>query len=176
MTVVVMPHEDLIRGVYHCSWFDGKKLVHGEFTEEDVDFISSICHASNRGLVIEAFSQQGKRPSIDDPAMVDWAGVPAAIKDSTRAGVRLALTRGEHYQAGESHAAWLKYKLAEGWTYGSEKSLGNKTHPNLVPFSELSLIEQLKDHVFIAVVRSIAVALNNYRTIEAAKAQTQGLG
>jgi hypothetical protein len=47
---------------------------------------------------------------------------------------------------------------AEGWTYGDVKDFGRKTHPTLLPFDELPTDQQLKDRLFIAIVRALAPA------------------
>ena len=36
------------------------------------------------------------------------------------------------------HARWMAEKIIAGWKYGSYKDIGNKTHPSLVPWIELS--------------------------------------
>lgn len=45
----------------------------------------------------------------------------------------------------ENHNNWMKMKISQGWIYGSKKNSNLKTHPDLVPYNQLSKIEQLKD-------------------------------
>ena len=50
----------------------------------------------------------------------------------------------------ELHDDWVKAYRAMGWTYGPERNRENKTHPDMVPFSDLEPREQAKDAVFVA--------------------------
>lgn len=55
-----------------------------------------------------------------------------------------------------SHENWLREKEATGWKHGPVKDVEAKTHPCMVPFTELPLEQQVKDHLFVGVVRSLA--------------------
>ena len=50
----------------------------------------------------------------------------------------------------ELHGGWVQAYIDMGWTYGPERSVENKTHPDMVPFDQLEQREQDKDAVFIA--------------------------
>lgn len=50
----------------------------------------------------------------------------------------------------ELHEDWVRAYEAMGWTYGPERDANRKTHPDMVPFSQLEKREQDKDAVFIA--------------------------
>ena len=39
--------------------------------------------------------------------------------------------------AGNAHDVWAKQRMAEGWTCGPQRDDVAKTHPDLVPYSEL---------------------------------------
>ena len=45
----------------------------------------------------------------------------------------------------QNHENWMKKKESQGWVYGDVKDFDKKTHPDLVPFNELPIVEQLKD-------------------------------
>ena len=45
----------------------------------------------------------------------------------------------------ESHDNWMNVKRSQGWVYGENKDTVKKTHPNLVAFNRLPLIEKSKD-------------------------------
>ena len=53
------------------------------------------------------------------------------------------------------HLDWLLTKLAEGYTYGEEKSVIAKTHPLLVPFNALPFVQQLKDTMQLSIVNAV---------------------
>jgi hypothetical protein len=46
-----------------------------------------------------------------------------------------------------NHKNWMKMKVSQGWKYGLIKDLNLKTHPDLVPYDELPLIEKQKDEM-----------------------------
>jgi len=50
----------------------------------------------------------------------------------------------------ELHGGWVQAYIDMGWIYGPERSTTGKTHPDMVPFSQLEQREQDKDAVFIA--------------------------
>lgn len=48
----------------------------------------------------------------------------------------------------ERHAAWMKMHVDSGWVYGETFDEKLKTHPNLMPWNELSVPVQTKARVF----------------------------
>jgi len=50
----------------------------------------------------------------------------------------------------ELHDNWVQAYVIMGWVYGPERSVENKTHPDMVPYDQLEQREQDKDAVFIA--------------------------
>ena len=50
----------------------------------------------------------------------------------------------------ELHGGWVQAYTDMGWRYGPERSVENKTHPEMFPFDQLEQREQDKDAVFIA--------------------------
>jgi hypothetical protein len=54
-----------------------------------------------------------------------------------------------------SHENWTKFKLGEGWVHGLVKDEENKTHPCLVPYSQLPPEQKVKDYVFRAIVHAL---------------------
>ena len=55
----------------------------------------------------------------------------------------------------ESHNGWLAHKEKEGWVYGTIKDAVAKTHPCMVPYSQLPPEQRIKDHLFSTVVREM---------------------
>jgi len=45
----------------------------------------------------------------------------------------------------QNHDNWMKMKASQGWVYGPVKDFERKTHPDMVPFSDLLDIEKRKD-------------------------------
>ena len=50
----------------------------------------------------------------------------------------------------ELHEDWVQAYIKMGWIYGSEYNRDNKTHPDMVPYSQLGQLERDKDAVFVA--------------------------
>ena len=58
----------------------------------------------------------------------------------------------------EMHERWRMEKYAQGWRYGETKSLQLKTHPCMVDYEDLPLVEKAKDTLFISIVKYAPMA------------------
>jgi hypothetical protein len=110
----------------------------------NIEFIARtarLAHEVNRAYC-EALGDTSQRP---------WDDTPENIRQSAIDGVRFHL---ENPTAGPeaSHENWLRFKQKDGWTLGAVKDEVAKTHPNLVPFHDLPVVERVKDYIFRAVV------------------------
>lgn len=85
-----------------------------------------------------------------------WEDATEEARESVRIGVRGVLTGNTPR---ESHASWLRTRIADGWVYGPEKDVEKKTHPCLVPYDELPPDQKAKDTLFVHTVRAVAAAL-----------------
>lgn len=63
---------------------------------------------------------------------------------SLKQGVEFALGR-PGMSPEENHNNWMRMKESQGWIYGEVKDPVKKTHPDLVPFSQLPKVEADKD-------------------------------
>ena len=52
----------------------------------------------------------------------------------------------------EAHNSWMQSYFDMGWEYGETRDTVAKTHPDLLPFNELSQAERDKDAIFLAFV------------------------
>ena len=50
----------------------------------------------------------------------------------------------------ELHEDWVRAYEAMGWRYGPVRDTDLKTHPDMVPYADLSQLERDKDAVFVA--------------------------
>lgn len=82
-----------------------------------------------------------------------WEEAPAWVIDLAMAGVHLHWD--EDVGPEGSHEAWMALKISQGWVYGPVKDPVAKTHPCLVPFADLPKEQQMKDHLFRAVVHAL---------------------
>ncbi len=112
--------------------------------------ITEICaraaHAANR-----AYCQ-----AIGDNTQLPWDEAADWQRESARKGVTGTLAGNTPEQ---QHAAWCEDKRSQGWKHGPVKDAEKKTHPCMVPYEELPPEQQVKDHLYIAVVRATAQAL-----------------
>lgn len=92
--------------------------------------------------------------TLGDESQVDWEFAPQWQKDSSIAGVLFVMDN-PSYSPGDTHRSWLKQKEADGWTFGEQKDPVLKRHPCMVPFEELPVAAQKKDHLFLAIVKAM---------------------
>lgn len=117
----------------------------------NIEDIAKVCHEANKALC----------EGLGDTSQVPWEEAPQWQKDSAIDGVRFNI-RHPRSPASASHENWLKEKEADGWRYGAVKDAEKKEHPCFVPYEELPLEQQAKDHLF----KSIVAILSPLRTGE----------
>ena len=55
----------------------------------------------------------------------------------------------------EAHNSWVQSYLDMGWKYGKERDVAKMTHPDILPFYQLSKDERDKDAIFLIVIWAI---------------------
>lgn len=110
--------------------------------------IARVVHEANRALQIEQAD-----PTI--PVSARWDATDEETQRSAVEGVQGVLNGNTPEQ---SHEGWMKFKLDNGWVLGPVKDEDKKEHPLLVPYDELPASQQVKDHLFIAIVKALADA------------------
>lgn len=118
--------------------------------EEIARACAHAAHEANRAYCI----------ATGDRTQPPWDQAPRWQLESAIAGA-LAVMNGTVRSPRDSHEAWMKQKFADGWVYGPQKNVDEKTHPCLLPFEALPRNQRLKDFLFIDVVRATAAALSN---------------
>ena len=73
---------------------------------------------------------------------LSYEPIPIDTSDIKLSEDLLALTE---RLAENAHDNWAKQRLADGWTYGSQRDDAAKTHPDLVPYSDLPESEKEYD-------------------------------
>lgn len=53
----------------------------------------------------------------------------------------------------QAHEDWRRRKIADGWSWGSEKDDVRKTHPALLPYEELDLEQRVKNDIWCGVTQ-----------------------
>lgn len=112
-------------------------------TDKEIGDIARVCHDANRAWQIGS----------GDPAVSPaWDDAPEWQKASAIDGVHKAI----HGASGERlHQDWCDFKTDDGWVYGPVKDETAKTHPCLVPYSELPAEQRRKDDLFAAIVAAL---------------------
>lgn len=110
--------------------------------DERIEKIARVCHEANRAWCVV----------LGDDSQVSWDEAPEWQQDSAREGVRLGL---QGLGPADLHQSWMQSKLDDGWVYGPVKDADAKTHPCLVPYSELVAEQRVKDSLFHAVVNAL---------------------
>ena len=113
-------------------------------SKEEIINIAKVCHEANKSYC----------ETIGDFSQVSWDEAPQWQKDSAIIGVRFHLGD-PNSKPEDSHVSWSKEKIEQGWIYGEVKDPEKKTHPCLVPYNKLPKEQQLKDHLFLSIVRSL---------------------
>jgi hypothetical protein len=106
--------------------------------------IAEICHQANK-----VYCEMN-----GDASQVDWNNAPDWQRESAINGVKFRL---ENPDAGHDamHNNWMNEKNKDGWVYGEVKDAEAKTHPCIVPFEQLPLVQQKKDALFSAIVDAL---------------------
>lgn len=110
----------------------------------EIDDIARVAHEVNSAY----------RAAIGETPSAPWDHAPAAERASAIAGVE-AIAHGDVTTPEDAHVAWMRLKQAEGWTQGEVKDPVRKTHPDLIPYDDLSSEQKIKDTLFFAVVTAM---------------------
>ena len=104
-------------------------------SDDQIEAIACACHEVNRAYC----------ELIGDNSQVAWADCPEWQRTSARHGIMRVYNKSTPE---ELHQSWCAEKVADGWVYGDVKDAEAKTHPCLVPYSELPSEQRTKDHLF----------------------------
>ena len=131
---------DIEANIASEHYFTAGQATRGASTEQ----IAQVAHEVNR-----AYCQ-----ALGDNTQPSWVDAPEWQRSSARMGVDLHTT-GE-FGPEASHDSWMRQKLEEGWKYGPIKNPELKEHPCIVPFDQLAVEQQAKDHIFRGVVHAVS--------------------
>jgi len=81
-----------------------------------------------------------------------WDSLPAEVRASMTDGVRAAR---QGATPRDLHAMWMGALRTLGWEQGPVKNPDLKTHPNLVPYEDLSAWQRDKDQMFLFIVTAL---------------------
>ncbi len=119
------------------------KLYIAKDMEARIRETARVCHEANRAICL-----------AHQEAMKQWAYAEDWQRRSAVDGVVFAL-KNPDITAADMHENWRRDKAADGWVYGAIKDTQQKTHPCMKDFHSLLPKDQLKDEVFLAIVRAM---------------------
>lgn len=79
--------------------------------------------------------------------------------DTSRVDLPKELRRLIEKLAENNHDLWAQKRIAEGWTYGPERDDRKRTHPDLLPYSDLPESEKEYDRITATEVLKVITAL-----------------
>lgn len=110
-----------------------------------IEQIARVAHEANRALqAIQAL------PGL--PVSAAWEDSPEEHRLSVVDGV-FRTVGGATPE--ELHENWCTFKRARGWVHGQVKDEAGRTHPCLVPYSQLPRSQRLKDDLFAAIAGAL---------------------
>lgn len=136
-----LAREAAINKLYPLLGYELKTKLANEANR--VERIARICNDANAAYCA----------ATGDFSYGTWDNAPEGIKESVRFGVRQHLANPD-LTPESSHEAWMKFKAADGYTYGPVRDEATKQHPCMVPYSELPMAQKAKDHIFRAAVHA----------------------
>jgi hypothetical protein len=117
------------------------------------DMVMDIAEAIIEAMHLEA--KWSKRP-LPVPS---WEERSPAWRESIATVIEKHLASETLPSPEQQHNLWMDEHLKMGWKYGKERDLVNKTHPNLVPYSDLPEHEKQKDALFLALVALVKMLI-----------------
>lgn len=113
-------------------------------TKLTIEDVARIAYDANRRLNIVA-------GNVDYPT---WDDVAPEDRLMFLEGVR-GQWANPNRSAKQVHDYWMDDRIANGWKYGETRDFHLKTHPSLIPFEEISVLEQVKDTLFTNMVAAL---------------------
>ncbi len=117
-------------------------------SEAEILVIARVMHEAVRAF----------QAAHNQDAIPHWNQAPNWMRKASAAGARFRI---ENPDASESaqHDQWMQEKKDNGWVYGPVKDQKAKTHPLLIPYKELPLIERQKDALVAGIVAALTKKL-----------------
>lgn len=116
-----------------------------------------IRHDTPREVAIAATCHEAHRQycrTLSDVSVPMWTDATGEERANLITLVR-AIEDGSATTPEDVHARWCAEKKDQGWTYGPQKSLVAKTHPNLVEYAQLTPAQRTKDRLFFAIASAL---------------------
>ena len=112
--------------------------------DEDILTIAKVCHEAHRAWCA----------AHGDHAHKSWEEAEQYQQATTVWGIQFLMTSPAASDE-EHHDKWWEEKLLEGWRYGPVRDPVAKTHPGMVPYSEMEPYQRAKKPLFRAIVMAL---------------------
>lgn len=112
-------------------------------SSNDLD-IAKMVHEANRKYC----------EMIGDYSQPEWKDAPDWQRESTSKGIE-NVRQNPDVTPKESHEIWSEEKIANGWVWGPVKDPEKKEHPCLTVYENLPFEQQVKDSIFISIVKAM---------------------
>lgn len=129
----------------------------GMYSQEQVELVDETLDMLTVEIIAAACHQQNKTYCAEvnqDNSQVPWLEAPEWQTSSAVNGVKAALT---NPNPAASHESWMTEKLETGWVFGDVKDVEAKTHPCIMPYSDLPESQRRKDDHFIEMVQQLGL-------------------
>lgn len=103
--------------------------------------IAMVAHEINRAYC----------EALGDHSQLPWDEAPEWQRKSCIDGVEFHMVN-PNADPAASHANWIAEKEQAGWKWGPAKNAETKEHPCFMPYENLPKEQQVKDHLFRAIV------------------------
>ena len=127
-------------------------MLDTNFNPDYLAKIAKICHQANKAWC----------EANGDFSQKNWEEAEDWQKDSAIKGVAFRINNPDSGDDAQ-HNSWMKEKIDDGWVYGEVKDAEAKTHPCIVPFEELPVVQRKKDTLFCAIVDSLSKEKLEYK-------------
>jgi hypothetical protein len=95
----------------------------------------------------------------NQPASPAWNRAPNWMKSSTIAAVTYRLANPGAPNSAQ-HELWINEKRAAGWKLGRTKDGLRKTHPLMIDYDQLPLVERRKDALVAGVIDALTLDID----------------
>jgi hypothetical protein len=117
-----------------------------------IEDLAKICHQANKAYC----------ESLGDSSQVDWEQASQQIRESAISGIKLHFNN-PSITPEQQHEEWCRFKREQGYILGAVKDDIKKTHHCLVPYEELPLEQQIKDHLYTAIVKNLISNVEGFK-------------
>ena len=124
--------------------FEYSGVFVNDSAEESVIGITGIARVVHESV-------RAYKNALKEDSLPPWDEAPDWQKNATKAAVEFRL-KNPTSEPSHQHEQWMAEKISNGWKYGEAKDAAAKTHPLLLPYSQLPVSERLKDRLVQSII------------------------